>query len=274
MMRVRILSAVRLLRVGLHLAYGAAIVACVYPWVPERMRERIRRAWTAGLLAMLKVRLRTDGGPAPRRGLLVANHVSWLDVLAINSICDPEFVCKDDVRRWPLVGWLCGRNGVIFIDRRRPRDAQRVRLEIGARLRTGKLVAVFPEGTTSEGASLLPFRGALLQPAVDVGTDVFPVAMRYLDTQGNRTAAASYYGTETLWGSLYAIASQPGLTAEVRVLQPIAGADRTRRALAAQAHARISACLDSRSLRPRRESGAHNAHPPGTWAAAPADPRY
>lgn len=238
----------RLLRVGSHLIYGAAIITCIYPWAKGVTRARLRQRWSRGLLAILNVRLRVSGhhwpNYGPIHGMLVSNHISWLDIFVINSIFTPVFVCKDDVRHWPFVGWLCARNEAVFIDRRRRSDARRVSAEIAERLRKGTLVAAFPEGTTSEGSVVLPFRGALLQAAVDAGCHTLPLSLRYLDAQERRTSATAYCGDLTLWDSLRSIAAQPALTVEVRALPPIASDGRTRHALAEEACAGIRAYLD------------------------------
>jgi 1-acyl-sn-glycerol-3-phosphate acyltransferase len=245
----------RLLRVGSHLIYGAAIVACIYPWVSGATRAMLRQSWSRGLLAVLNVRLRVWGHGWPVHGMLVSNHISWLDVFVINSIYMPVFVCKDDVRRWPFVGWLCARNEAVFINRGRPRDARRVSFEIEERLRKGILVAAFPEGTTSEGSGVLPFRGALLQAAVDAGCHTLPLGLRYLDAHEHRTEAPSYCGDLSLWDSLRSIAAQPALTAEIRALAPIASDGRTRRALAEEACASIRAHLDNAQRHSEPDAG-------------------
>jgi 1-acyl-sn-glycerol-3-phosphate acyltransferase len=255
----------RLLRVGSHLVYGAAIIACIYPWVSGATRAWLRQHWSRCLIAILNVRLRVSGHHSPNHwpshrpihGMLVSNHISWLDVFVINSIYTPVFVCKDDVRRWPFVGWLCARNDAVFIDRRRRSDARRVSFNIGEMLRKGMLVAAFPEGTTSDGSGVLPFRGALLQAAVDAGCAALPLALRYLDAQERPTTSPSYCGDATLWDSLRAIAAQSALTVEVRALPPIACAGRTRRAVAEEAHAGIRAHLGVAQPTAHRDAAPH-----------------
>ncbi len=241
--------AFRLSRVGLHLAYGAAIVACVYPWIRMPLQVRLRRNWSRTLLEMLGIRVRETGRRFPRCGLLVANHVSWIDVFVIASVGNPIFVCKSDVRRWPVIGWLCARNETVFIDRRSRRDASRVSSEIADRLAGGALVAVFPEGTSTDGAGVLPFRSALLQAAVEARSLVLPAALRYLDQDGSRTAAPAYSGDISFLGSLRTVAAQPEVIAEFRLLPAIVAAGSTRRTIAGEAQARIRACLELSSSR-------------------------
>lgn len=234
-------AAWRLARVGLHLAGGAATVLCVYPLVARRWRLALKRRWSRQLLAMLGVRLRFDG--AGCCALRVANHVSWLDIFAVNAAAPSAFVSKDDVRRWPLIGWLSQRTETVFIRRGSRRAAHATARRIGGLLAAGIDVAVFPEGTTSDGSRVLPFQGALLQGAIEAGARVQPVALRYETRDGRRSEAASYCGDTGLGVSLWRIAAADGLTLRLRFLPPQpAGAD--RRALAAGLRARIAGVLD------------------------------
>src|SRR5512143_1199329 len=103
------LRAMRLAQVGLHLLYGAATVAAVYPFVTSHRRRRLKQRWSRQLLNILGVRLEQHGVAPVPASLVVANHVSWLDIFVINAICPAAFVSKDDVRHWPLIGWLAAR---------------------------------------------------------------------------------------------------------------------------------------------------------------------
>ena len=122
------------------------------------------------MLRMLGVSLHSEGAPHGGPALVVANHVSWLDILAINAVHPVRFVSKADVRGWPLVGWVVACGGTLFIERERKRDALRVVHQVAQALAQGQTIAVFPEGTTSEGHGLLPFHANLLQSAIATGT--------------------------------------------------------------------------------------------------------
>ena len=116
--------------------------------------------------------------PRPGATLLVANHISWLDIAAIHAaVPHARFVSKADVLQWPLLGWLIRNAGTLFIERERKRDALRVVHAMAEALQSGQTVAVFPEGTTGDGATLLPFHANLLQSAIASGTPMPPLPL-------------------------------------------------------------------------------------------------
>lgn len=128
------------------------------------------RRWSRRLLDVLGIRLEAEAIQLSPGTLLVANHISWLDVLALNALMPAGhgamFIAKAELRNWPLIGWLLERNGTLFLRRGFSRQLIEVNSRIAAYLTEGKIVAVFPEGTTSAGAGVLPFRPALFEPAV------------------------------------------------------------------------------------------------------------
>jgi len=210
------LAAFRLTRVAIHLLVGFA-AALALPRLSEDERAACVRWWARGLLAALGVRL--EGGAeielrAP--ALFVANHVSWLDVIALVATQPAVFVCKSEIAAWPGIGWLLGRVGTIFIRRGSLRDVWRVNMELRKRFAAQRSVAVFPEGTTTAGDEVLPFRPALFQPAVERGLPVHPVAIAY------SSAAAIYTGETSFLESLLSICSAAELTVHIAVLPPLA----------------------------------------------------
>lgn len=231
----------RLTRVGLHLMWGMLTVACVYPWITRRLRLALKRRWSRQLLQTLGVRLYANRQPLT--GLLAANHISFLDIFVINALQPAAFVAKDEVRHWPLLGWLCAQTETLFLTRGSRAAAAQARAAIVERLRAGHLVAIFPEGTTSEGQQVLPFHAALFQAAIDAERPVTPVRLRYTDASGQLSRAAAYVGEVTLLQCLWAIARTSGLTAHLEALppQPVAGVE--RRPLAAKVHRLIASRL-------------------------------
>lgn len=224
---------------------GIALAACIFPRLAPKQRACHVQRWSARLLHILAVQLEISGVPA--RGaapvMLVANHVSWLDVYALNAMCPARFVAKADILRWPLIGLFARKAGSVFIDRSRRRDILRVNAQMAALLRQGETVAVFPEGTTSTGDAVLPFRAPLLQPAVDCNARVQGVAIRYARTDGSLCSEADFTADKTLFGALLLVLTQPVVHARLQFLPPIAGAGKHRRVLAREAEEQVAGAL-------------------------------
>lgn len=251
-------AAFRLARTALHLLWGVATAATVFPWLPSTAQLALKARWSRQLLDVLGVRLRTTGTP-PAGGLLVANHLSWLDVFAINAVAPTTFLSKDDVRRWPVIGWLAARVGTLFLERGSRLAAQRAREHLVGELRQGVRVCVFPEGTTSIGDHVLPFHGALFQSAIDAGVPVAPALLRYTGPDGRRTDAAAYVDGIDLWPCVRNIVGASGLTANVDFLPVIATASADRRHLAHHSHQVIAHALTRATPTPTVPLGAHMA---------------
>jgi 1-acyl-sn-glycerol-3-phosphate acyltransferase len=260
---VEVRAAFRLARVGLHLLWGAATVSVAYPWIDARFRRALKRRWSRQLLEALGIRLKLGaGGTAlPARGLVVCNHISWLDIYVINALTPAAFVSKDDVKSWPLIGWLCAHTETIFLERGSRAAAQRTRETMIEHLQAGVHVAVFPEGTTTGGDRVLPFHAALLQSAIDAEAPVIPLALRYADRHGNPSRAPAYDGDITLWQCLRAIARTGGLTADLRVLETIETKATGRRELSAHCRATIAWHLGQRSFMPHAADSLEDAAP-------------
>jgi 1-acyl-sn-glycerol-3-phosphate acyltransferase len=225
-------AAWRIARALVHVLHGALICALVFPFLGPTQRSQRVQWWSARLLGLLGIALHSHGTPRGGATLVVSNHVSWLDILAINAVQPVRFVSKADVRRWPLIGWLVACGGTLFIERERKRDALRVVHQVAEALRAGHTIAVFPEGTTSAGDVLLPFHANLLQAAIATGTAVQPVALRFSDDADVVSEAACYVGDTTLLQSVWAIARASGLRVHVTWLAPEGSAHADRRALA------------------------------------------
>lgn len=227
----------------MHLLWGAATVAVVYPWIDARLRRALKQRWSRQLLEVLGVKLGAGGtamGASIPPGLVVSNHISWLDIYVINALVPAAFVAKDDVKAWPLIGWLCEHTETIFIERGSRTAAQRTRETTTGRLQAGTHVAVFPEGTSTGGERVLPFHTALFQSAIDANVPVVPLALRYADRQGNPSRAPAYDGDITLWQSLCAIARADGVIADLRVLVPLESRAVERRQLSARCYHAIA----------------------------------
>jgi 1-acyl-sn-glycerol-3-phosphate acyltransferase len=167
--------------------------------------------------------------------LLVANHISWLDILVMHAARHCRFVAKAEVRHWPLIGRLASGGGTLYIERESRRDALRVVHHMAERLRAGDILAVFPEGTTSDGTALLPFHANLLQAAISANAPALPLALSFLDTATRAPSLApAYVGDDTLLGSVWRTLTAPPLTAIVSYGEPQFARGLERRQWAAQ----------------------------------------
>ena len=232
---MNIKSAVRLLRVFLHLCYGLAVCALVFPWLAAARRQARIRAYSRKLLAICGVSLEQQG-EALEHALVVANHVSWLDIFVINSLHPCRFVAKSEIRDWPLLGWLVAQAGTVFIARGSRRDLRHTFKGIVANLEQGERVAFFPEGTTAAQGSLLPFHANLFEAAIDAGVMVQPYALEYLDAGGAPHPSVEYIGDMSFAASIVAILSGDAVRARLVCLpaQDARGAHRRELAAAAQ----------------------------------------
>ena len=228
----------------LHLLHGMAVMALRFPSLDAAGRQRRIQWWSAGLVRRAGLQLRVSGAVRPGASLLVANHVSWLDIAAIHAVApQARFVSKADVLAWPLLGWLIRGAGTLFIERERKRDALRVLHQVAEALKAGDTVAVFPEGTTGDGATLLPFHANLLQSAIATGTPVQCVALRYAEPAQRFSAAAQFLGETTLLQSVWRVLSAQALSVHVDLLPPQGARHADRRALAARLREQIHARL-------------------------------
>lgn len=191
-----VVARLRLLRVGLHLLWGALQVALLFGVLGAPSRHALRRAWSRQLLQMLRIEVAAAADRLKRLdgGLVVANHVSFIDIFAINALLPSAFVAKSDVADWPLIGWLARRNDTLFIERGSRSAAHHAHGRMRQALAGGARLAVFPEGTTSNGDRVLPFHGALFQSAIDAAVPVHAIALSYHAGDGSPSDAAAYTG--------------------------------------------------------------------------------
>ena len=175
--------------------------------------------------------------------MLVANHVSWLDIFAVNAVVPVRFVAKSEIRSWPLIGWLCERAGTVFIRQARRHDTLRVNEAISAALQEGDIFAVFPEGTTTDGTQVIKFHSSLLDPALKAAAKVQPAALRYTRADGSLCTEVSYAGERSLWDTVRDMSAENEILVEVTFLPPLEGAAAHRRELARGAEEAIRRAL-------------------------------
>jgi 1-acyl-sn-glycerol-3-phosphate acyltransferase len=231
----RFTRAWRYARLAKHFTTAAAIAGVGYPLMTPARRRLALQRWSNELLRHLAARITVHGEPPRHTGaafMLVANHVSWLDIFVINAAVPTRFVAKSEVRGWPLIGWLCVKADTLFIERERPRDLARLDGVIANALRDGAGMAVFLEGTTTDGNHVLPFHSSLLRPAQQANIDVHPVAIQYRRSDGSICTEAAYDGDKTVRDTLRLMLTQHEFHVDVHFLPPVATAGLHRRELA------------------------------------------
>ncbi len=247
----------RLTRLAFHLLLGISLCALILPRRSPLARQQHIRKWSIALLQIFGVRVelfnaerlpleRVAATPdvALQPGVIVANHLSWLDIFVINAVQPCRFVAKAEIRGWPLLGYLCSSTRTIFISRGSARDVRKIFQQLAESIRGGDHVAFFPEGTTARQGTLLPFHANLFEAAIEASVAVQPVALRYLDRHGALHTEIDYTGDTTFSQSMMRILRSHSIQAQLILLPAIDSSIGNRRHLASAAQRSIAAALD------------------------------
>lgn len=232
------------LRLFLHLLWGIP-AAALLPLLPLHARNRLVRFWSRSLLALLNVRLRCCGSvPADLSAnrIVVANHLSWLDIFAINSVHATRFIAKAEIRHWPVLGWLAHQSGALFIRQKSRRDALRIVDQVRAALQPDTWLGFFPEGGIGNGEALQTFHAALFEPVTACQARLSAIAIRYIYPDGSVAEAASYFGINLATSALRILGAR-AIIAELDFTAPIETAGKTRRQLKEDARGQIATAL-------------------------------
>lgn len=241
----RTLRALRLVAVVTVVLFSLLSLV-ILPIVGRHGRSWLTRAIFRGVLLAMGIRLAVHGEiPGPGRGALVVNnHMSWLDIVAVNAVRPMRAVAKKDIASWPVLGWLVSAAGSVYVDRENIRSLPGTVTALADTLRAGSMVNVTPEGTTWCGLTHGSFRPALFQAAIDGGVPVLPVALRFRLRTGVPTTAPAFIGDETIIDSVRRTAALKGLVLEVHVRPEIApGRAADRRELAGLAQQAVDDVL-------------------------------
>lgn len=229
-----------------HVVMGIWIIYGRFPQLSAQQQAMQVQAWALQFLALWDIQIRVLGQPVVTGpALLVANHISWLDITVIHAARHCRFVSKSDIRQWPLVGTLATGAGTLYIERTSRKDALRTVNAMADAMRDGDVVAIFPEGTTSDGRELLPFHANLIEAAIQAQAPVQPISLRFEDSQTGQTSdAPCYIGDDTLIGSMWRTLTAPRFCAVLHFGEPQHADGRDRRAWAKDLRQNI---LDLRS---------------------------
>lgn len=228
----------RLLRFSLALLRAAASARRTFASGSPVETGRWIQAHATSIRDALEIRCHLRGAAAAG-GLVVSNHLSYLDILVLGSAGPTAFVAKREVRGWPILGWLAWKGGTLFVHRTRRSDVVRVGQELARTIAAGVPVLIFPEGTSSTGESVLLFHSSLLEPAVAGGWPVTPAAVTYRLEGGSAADHVCYWGEMTFLPHFLRLLGLPPVEATVEFgasLKP--GKDRKR--LAQAVHQEVS----------------------------------
>jgi lyso-ornithine lipid O-acyltransferase len=230
--------------VGRLLWFGGEVLLALFIFLfhcvfcPKASRRHIRALWLqrtirhVGRIFRLEI---NSAGTIPASGLLVCNHLSYMDILVLASLAPSMFVAKREVKSWPVMGLLAQLGGTLFIDRQRRTHVGEINDDIQAALDDGALVVVFPEGTSSDGKTVLPFKSSLLEPATQQNHPLTVARLHYTLANGKNDEAVAYWGDAVFFTHLLNLLSQDKVRATVR-FAPVADHSSDRKTLAQQLH--------------------------------------
>ena len=233
-------------RVVLHLVKLVCMVALIWPYMRLAQRDRVISRWSYGLLRILQVHIHLHGDIPPPHVtsvLFIANHISWLDIIALDAFRRMRFVAKAEVRQWPVIGWLAAQTGTFFLQRSNQRQMAHLTSMIANALCQKHCVALFPEGTTTDGTSLKSFYPGLFEAARRSTGMVWPVAIRYAHADGSLHLAPAFLGEQSLVNSIAHVLTVRSMHLHLSFAPPLDAQEFTRRDLAHHAHAAITSLL-------------------------------
>ena len=208
-----------ILKIILHVLKGCLILLLVFPWFKEAQRHRSVRHWCKQLLDIFDMRLSIIGAERLEDAyyLMAANHISWIDIHVINAFKPHYFVAKSEVASWPIFGWMAKQLGTLFIERGKPNSIRNMVQEIASQLNQ-KAICIFPEGTSTDGKQVAPFKSNLFEAAIVANVPVYTLAIQYFDLHtGKKTTAPAFIGDMGLLDSIWNLICSPPICAEIRI---------------------------------------------------------
>lgn len=227
----------RIVALTLHVAGGACLALMLItirvsaPKTASRLGSSLTPWWLRILGRILGVRVFAYGEPAAEPVLFVANHISWLDIIVLADVVGADFIAKQEVRDWPLLGWLAQVGGTLFVRRGDFRAARHMEEQMALLLAGGRNLMLFPEGTTTRGDIPKPFKPRLFQAALRAGSAVQPVAISYQGS-GELRDCVAFVGEQSLLENLWSLLGLRSIAVTVRLMPPLAGKSANPRTLA------------------------------------------
>ena len=199
--------------------------------------------WGGAACRIFGLKVDIQGEFWPGAALIVANHISWLDIPLLRSTSLMSFVSKGEIRKWPLVGWVASASGAVFHQRGSHDSASGVSIAMSERLQQGIKVAIFPEGGILPGHGVKRFHARLFAAAIETQSPVQPVMIRYL-LDGNHDTDKSFIPGEHFMANVFRLLKQKNCTAQVVILPVIEPAGKRRRELAIESELAVRSAFD------------------------------
>lgn len=202
-----------------HVIKGCVILLLVFPWLTLEQRHHSICKWCQQLLGIFQVRLSVIGAERLEDAyyLMSANHISWIDIHVINAFKPHYFVAKAEVASWPVFGWMAKQVGTVFIERSKASSIRKMVSELAPQLHQ-RAICIFPEGTSTDGKQVAPFKSNLFEAAIMAGAPVYSVAIQYFDLQtGKKTTAPAFIGDMGLLDSIWNLICSPPICAEMYI---------------------------------------------------------
>ena len=233
-----------ILQIIAHVLKGCFILLLLFPWLKAGQRHRSIRHWCKQLLGIFNMRLSVIGVEhlMDDHYLMAANHISWIDIHVINAFKPHYFVAKSEVASWPIFGWMAKQLGTLFIERGKPNSIRNMVQEIASQLNQ-KAICIFPEGTSTDGKQVSPFKSNLFEAAIVANAPVYTLVIQYFDVRtGNKTTAPAFIGEMGLLDSIWNLICSPPICAQISISAKLP-ALKERKALAELSQSLITAQL-------------------------------
>ncbi|MBP6345431.1 lysophospholipid acyltransferase family protein [Neisseriaceae bacterium CLB008] len=244
----KIIRLIRLARLAFWLISTVLVLSWVFRQKDQEKSTRYTQKYCRKCLNILKLSIDVKGiRPTHLAGhLVVANHVSWLDIVALESAYNMNFVAKQEIQKWPLIGPLATHQGTVFINRNERKDTAKINAHIEAALQANRTIAVFPEARTSNGLNMRLFKSSLFQSALNVSAPVQPIAIKFYDELGNRTTRPAYIDGISLLQSVWQVLGMRKGSIELTLLPTVSldVPDISRHEVSKMAHQAIHRIID------------------------------
>jgi 1-acyl-sn-glycerol-3-phosphate acyltransferase len=235
---------VTILRIIGQVCKGCFILLLIFPWLKAGQRHHSIRKWCQQLLGIFQMRLSVIGAEQLEDAhyLMAANHISWIDIHVINAFKPHYFVAKSEVASWPIFGWMAKQLGTLFIERGKASSIRKMVPELAAQLGK-KAICIFPEGTSTDGWQVAPFKPNLFEAAIVASAPVYSLAIQYFELQtGKKTTAPAFIGDMGLVDSMWNLICSPPICAQISISEKLP-ALKDRKALAELSQSLIAAQL-------------------------------